>query len=115
MHPLAPVPGDPAAIRAFAARVRSQARQVSTVEADVRGAVDCMTFQGPAATEFRAGAGSWRGSARSVAAELESIATRLEGIARKVEHDQRERERKLERMRRMDADERRREAQRNKL
>jgi len=109
-----PVVGDPAGMRALAAKLRGQARQVNHVEASVRGAVECMTFEGPAARTFRSGASAWRGQARGTAGEIEDIASILDRTAGKVERQQADRKAAIDRLQRAE-DEKRREAQRDRL
>jgi hypothetical protein len=97
---LPPVVGEPAGMRALAASLRSDAASTAVVAADAASTVDGMEFYGPAARRIDAAVTSRARSAGRLAERLMALAGLLERSASEVEAAQRERERKLEQLRR---------------
>ena len=92
-----PVPGDPGAMRALAARLRAVAESASDATARVRTSVAALDFRGPAAGRLRAAVGDWSGRGRRSASELQDLSDLLMRSAAEVEAAQAERAR-LERL-----------------
>ena len=97
---LPPVIGDPAGMRALATSLREDAATTAVVAADTASTMDGLAFYGPAADRIEATVTSRTRSAGRLAERLVSVAALLDRSASDVEQAQRERERKLEQMRR---------------
>jgi uncharacterized protein YukE len=97
---LPPVIGDPAGMRALAAALRGDATATAVVAADTAATMDGLAFYGPAADRIDATVKSRTRSAGRLAERLLSLAALLDRSASEVEQAQRERERKLEQLRR---------------
>jgi len=97
---LPPVVGDPAGMRALAAGLRSDATSIAVVAADVASTIDGLEFYGPAAERIDARVRTSSRDAGRLAERLLATAALLDRAASDVEAQQRERERKLEQMRR---------------
>jgi hypothetical protein len=97
---LPPVVGDPAGMRALAAALRADAASIAVVAAQTAATIDGLEFYGPAADRIEAGVTSRARGAGRLADRLLSLAAVLDRSASDVEAAQRERERKLEEMRR---------------
>ncbi|HEY3181625.1 MAG TPA: hypothetical protein VGJ77_02225 [Gaiellaceae bacterium] len=92
------VVGDPAGMRALASTLRGHAATVAWIESNCTGTVTSMTFEGPAATRFRARAEDCAKSLTSAGDELLQLAGTLDRAASDVEAAQAERARKLAEM-----------------
>jgi uncharacterized protein YukE len=92
------VVGDPAGMRTLASAVRGHAATVAWIESNCTGTVTSMTFEGPAATRFRARAEDCTTNLTSAADELLQLAGTLDRAASDVEAAQAERARKLDQM-----------------
>jgi hypothetical protein len=97
---LPPVVGDPAGMRTLAAGLRSDATSIAVVAADVASTIDGLEFYGPAAERIDARVRTSSRDAGRLAERLLATAALLDRAASDVEAQQRERERKLEQMRR---------------
>jgi hypothetical protein len=97
---LPPVVGDPAGMRALAASLRVDAADIAVVGAGAASTIDGLEFYGPAADRIDAAVTSRARSAGRLADRLMSVASLLERSASEVEAAQRERERRLEELRR---------------
>ena len=84
------VTGDPAAMRASAARLRLRAETVATVSARLSQHVDGMVYAGPAADRFRAAMTERNLRAQRVVARLTQLADTLTRSAAQVEEAQAE-------------------------
>lgn len=92
------VVGDPAGIRALASTLRGHAATIGWIESNCTGTVTSMTFEGPAATRFRARTEDCTRDLTSASDELLQLAGTLDRAAADVEAAQAERARKLEQM-----------------
>src|SRR2546423_11737033 len=92
-----PVPGDPGAMRALAARLRAVAESAWDATARVQTSVTGLDFRGPAASRLRAAIGGWSGRGGRAASELQDLSDLLMRSAAEVEAAQAERAR-LERL-----------------
>src|SRR2546423_15474367 len=68
-----PVPGDPGAMRALAARLRAVAESAWDATARVQTSVTGLDFRGPAASRLRAAIGGWSGRGSPAASELQDL------------------------------------------
>jgi hypothetical protein len=92
-----PVPGDPGAMRALAARLRGIAESAADAAGSVHAIVTGLDFRGPAASRLHGVIGGWSGRSRRAAAELQDLSDLLLRSAAEVEAAQAERAR-LERL-----------------
>jgi type II secretory pathway predicted ATPase ExeA len=97
---LPPVVGDPAGMRALAASLRSDAAAIAVVAADAASTVEGLEFYGPAAHRIDGAVTTRARGAGRQADRLLAVAGLLDRSASEVEAAQRERERKLEQLRR---------------
>jgi uncharacterized protein YukE len=93
------VVGDPAGMRTLAASLRSDASALASLASDLAGEIASMTFEGPAATEFRERTRARQTRLTDYAGRLLDVASLLETSATEVEAAQRERERRLAELR----------------
>lgn len=82
----APV-GDPTAMRAFATALRADAEKVAARAAWLYRRADRMSFEGPAASNFRQSMLDARRSAERASADLREIANHILSAAARVETD----------------------------
>jgi uncharacterized protein YukE len=94
------VVGDPAGMRALAAVLRAYAGDVASLESAAASDAASMTFEGPAGDAFRGRMIQSGARVRRSVDQLLAAAQLLEVSATQVEEAQRERERRLEEMRR---------------
>jgi hypothetical protein len=97
---LPPVVGDPVGMRMLATELRGDATSLAMVAADVASTVDALEFYGPAADRIDASVHTSSRNGGRLAERLLAVATLLDRAAGDVEVQQRERERKLEQLRR---------------
>jgi uncharacterized protein YukE len=79
------IPGDPAGMRAKAARLRSQADQVLTWVGQIDRKVDGMEFEGPAAKHIHTQMHTWSTDMKQAGHELHDLADLLQRSAGDVE------------------------------
>jgi uncharacterized protein YukE len=77
--------GDPGGMRALAGVLKNVAAQLASATSEAEGAVKGMTFEGPAATEFRARTSSIDTRLEATATQLQDLAGRLESAAAEVD------------------------------
>src|SRR5919204_207255 len=77
--------GDPDGMSALADLLKSVAAQLAAATSEAEGAVKGMTFEGPAATEFRERTQSIDGRLEATATQLQDLAGRLESAAAEVD------------------------------
>ncbi len=82
----APV-GDPSAMRAFAAALRADAETIAARAAWLARRADRMSFEGPAASDFRQSMLDARRSAERASSDLREIANHILSAAARVETD----------------------------
>lgn len=97
---LPPVVGDPAGMRALAAALRGDATSTAIVASEVAARMDATEFVGPAAVRITADVEASSRRCGRLAERLLAVASLLERSASDVVVQQRERERKLEELRR---------------
>lgn len=86
MDPL--VDGDPEAMRALAAGLRSRAERVAAGSTRVQARAGTLTYEGPAARRFRDATTDRHRRAMSVAAQLQDLANHVLRRANEVEDTQ---------------------------
>jgi uncharacterized protein YukE len=94
------IPGDPAGMRALAGALQGDAGAIEGVASGIGTAVGSMTFEGPAADRFRDSAQASGKTLGDCANRLRDTARLLETKAAEVEQKQRERQAKIDQMRR---------------
>ena len=82
-----PPVGDPTAMRAFATALRADAEAVAARAAWLARRAERMTFEGPAASDFRQSMLDTRRAAERASAELRDIANHVLSAAARVETD----------------------------
>ena len=92
------IPGDPAGMRRLAATARGHAGALGGLAAGIESDVSAMTFEGPAAEEFRPRMRAVAKAYHDAQNDLHEAARQLESAAADVEQQQRERERRLAQM-----------------
>lgn len=96
---IAPVPGDPAGMRALAAVLASDADRIDTQAVGMSQAVKRMEFQGPAATRLRRRAVGWLTRTQVTATDLRDFSRLLAQEADHTEAAQRQRQATIARLR----------------
>jgi uncharacterized protein YukE len=82
------IAGDPAGMRALASYLSAIADTLGSQASSLSGPVAGMTFEGPAATDFRARMQTWQKYAAAEVQELHDLAARLRAAAGAVEDQQ---------------------------
>jgi uncharacterized protein YukE len=77
--------GDPAGMRALAARLRADAASLDGLSARARGAVASLSFEGPKAERFRDHVVSTHARARALSQQMNDAAAQLYAAAARVE------------------------------
>jgi hypothetical protein len=94
----APIPGDPAGMRALALGLRADAAAIAVVATDVDGRVASTEFIGPAADRMRERTDGFARRSTRMAERLVDSANYLERAASELEAAQRERLRLIEQL-----------------